>query len=66
MELKNIQHDYDELSELVVNAANEMQLVGKMKELVPEFISNNSIFESLDPKIQTKIMDMVGAGVRSF
>jgi len=66
VELKNIQKDYDELSELFVNAANEMQLVGKMKELVPEFISNNSIFESLDPKIQTKIMDMEGVGVRSF
>jgi len=25
-----------------------MQLVGKMKELVPEFLSNNSVFEQLD------------------
>jgi hypothetical protein len=25
-----------------------MELVAKMKELVPEFVSNNSVFESLD------------------
>jgi hypothetical protein len=43
--------------------SNEMELVGKMKELVPEFISNNSIFERLDPSLQTKILDMTGGGV---
>jgi hypothetical protein len=42
-----------------------MELVGKMKELVPEFISNNSIFERLDPSLQTKILDMTGGG-RNF
>jgi hypothetical protein len=40
-----------------------MELVGKMKELVPEFIRNNSIFERLDPSLQTKILDMTGGGV---
>jgi hypothetical protein len=26
----------------------ELMMVAKMKELVPEFISNNSVYESLD------------------
>ena len=62
VELINIKLHFDELGQLVVNAASEMQLVGKMKELVPEFISNNSIFERLDPSLQTKILDMTGGG----
>lgn len=40
---------FDELSELVVEA-DEYSLVGKMKEIVPEFISNNSVYEKLDVK----------------
>jgi FlaA1/EpsC-like NDP-sugar epimerase len=62
VELANIKLQYEELGQLVVNAASEMQLVGKMKELVPEFISNNSIFERLDYSLQTKILDMTGVG----
>jgi len=37
----------DDLSELIVEA-NEYELVGKMKQIVPEFISNNSVYEKLD------------------
>ena len=36
VKLESIQQHYIELGELVLNAASEMQLVGKMKELVPE------------------------------
>ena len=43
-----IKHSFNELSILVTSASNEMELVGKMKELVPEFLSNNSVFEQLD------------------
>ena len=59
--LLSINESFNDLRLLVTSASkisNEMELVGKMKELVPEFISNNSIFESLDLSLQTKILDM--------
>ena len=68
VELTSINESFNDLSLLVTSASkvsNEMELVGKMKELVPEFISNNSIFERLDPSLQTKILDMTGGG-RNF
>jgi len=38
--------------ENILNTTNdEMQLVSKMKELVPEYISNNSIYEKLDASV---------------
>jgi FlaA1/EpsC-like NDP-sugar epimerase len=66
IELTSINESFNDLRLLVTSASklsNEMELVGKMKELVPEFISNNSIFERLDPSLQTKILDMTGGGV---
>ena len=63
--LASINENFNDLRLLVTSASkvsNEMELVGKMKELVPEFISNNSIFERLDPSLQTKILDMTGGG----
>ena len=63
VELNSINESFNDLRLLVTSASkisNEMELVGKMKELVPEFISNNSIFERLDPSLQTKILDMTG------
>ena len=48
VELSAIKLSFDELGHLVLNVSNEMLLVGKMKELVPEFLSNNSVFEQLD------------------
>jgi len=48
VELSAIKLSFDELGHLVLSASNEMLLVGKMKELVPEFLSNNSVFEQLD------------------
>ena len=68
VELDAIKSSYNDLTLLVTSASkltNEMELVGKMKELVPEFISNNSIFERLDPNLKTKILDMKGGG-RAF
>lgn len=38
-----------ELSELIIEG-NTLKLVKKMKQIVPEFISNNSIFQQLDPQ----------------
>ena len=48
VEMATIKNSFDELGLLVVTSANEMHLVGKMKDLVPEFLSNNSVFEQLD------------------
>jgi len=45
-----VSHYIDELSELIVEA-DEYALVAKMKQMVPEFISNNSIYEKLDKKV---------------
>jgi FlaA1/EpsC-like NDP-sugar epimerase len=65
VELDSIKSSFNDLSLLVTSASrisNEMDLVGKMKELVPEFISNNSIFERLDPSLQSKILDISAGG----
>ena len=37
-----------DLERHIKNMETEMVLVAKMKEIVPEFLSNNSIFEKLD------------------
>ena len=36
------------LFQYAIQPGSMMAMVAKMKELVPEFVSNNSIFESLD------------------
>jgi FlaA1/EpsC-like NDP-sugar epimerase len=40
-----------ELEAILSTTCDEMLLVGKMKELVPEYISNNSIYQQLDSKV---------------
>ncbi|MEY4586493.1 MAG: polysaccharide biosynthesis protein [Bacteroidota bacterium] len=44
----NIEQEFLELFQLASSADNIMSMVAKMKELVPEFLSNNSVFEQLD------------------
>lgn len=44
-----VKRQLDKLSEALVDA-DPMILVSVMKEIVPEFISNNSVFEALDKK----------------
>ncbi|MFN5607056.1 MAG: polysaccharide biosynthesis protein, partial [Bacteroidota bacterium] len=44
----NIEQEFLELFQLASSADNSMSMVAKMKELVPEFLSNNSVFEQLD------------------
>lgn len=46
---KKIKSQLEELSELIVEGDN-FSLVRKLKEIVPEFISNNSEYSSLDKK----------------
>ena len=47
----------DKIDDLcIMNLLNQdHQIVGKLKEIVPEFISNNSTFESID-KINRKVL----------
>ncbi len=47
--IEQIQKQISELCE-VISTMDKMKIVGKMKEIVPEFISNNSEFTVLDNK----------------
>lgn len=44
----NLQAHFEELIAIAKEKRDSMELVAKMKQLVPEFVSNNSVFESLD------------------
>jgi len=46
--LSEINDAYTYFTEMVNQPDKELMMVAKMKELVPEFISNNSVYESLD------------------
>lgn len=54
------EYDFESISESVNELVNlfaeqkNHQIVAKMKEIVPEYISNNSVFEALDNKDQVK------------
>jgi FlaA1/EpsC-like NDP-sugar epimerase len=49
MSYEEIKKYIDELTALIIEE-DEFQMVRKMKEIVPEFISNNSVFQVLDKK----------------
>jgi FlaA1/EpsC-like NDP-sugar epimerase len=46
--MQDIEAKFNQFRTLVNTSKNENELVALMKALVPEFISNNSVFESLD------------------
>jgi len=46
--IADIKANFKELEYLLRTSTNDMEMVSKMKEFVPEFLSNNSVFESLD------------------
>lgn len=46
--IPSLEQVYQELFILAADASRHLEMVGKMKALVPEFISNNSVFELLD------------------
>jgi len=54
--LKDIECRFAEFRKLVNSSQNENELVALMKALVPEFISNNSVFERLDDN--TKVVTL--------
>ncbi len=49
-------YDYDQVAQQLVvlrqilNTGEEHRIVAKIKEIVPEFVSNNSVFEEIDKK----------------
>ena len=49
--IEGLETHFEELFTYAGQAGQSMAMVAKMKELVPEFVSNNSVFEQLD---QTK------------
>ena len=46
--VNNLEQEFLEMFQLATRSENSMSMVAKMKELVPEFVSNNSVFEQLD------------------
>ena len=47
--LEDIDREYGELQDILYTL-DDRQIVAKMKSIVPEFISNNSIYCELDKK----------------
>ena len=56
VEFESIESHFNAFEDLLKKSESEMLLVTKMKEMVPEFVSNNSVFEKLDDK--AKIVNM--------
>lgn len=56
VEFDAIEPHFNAFKELLKKSESEMLMVTKMKEMVPEFVSNNSVFEKLDDK--AKIVQM--------
>ena len=57
--MQDIESKFNQFRTLVNAADNENELVALMKALVPEFISNNSVFEQLDGS-NAKVVGMGG------
>ena len=62
--IADIKANFKELEYLLRTSNNDMDMVSKMKEFVPEFLSNNSIFESLDNQLveYTNVISINRAG----
>jgi FlaA1/EpsC-like NDP-sugar epimerase len=48
VELDLIEEIFNDFQQMINSSDQNMQMVAKMKELVPEFLSQNSIYEKLD------------------
>jgi FlaA1/EpsC-like NDP-sugar epimerase len=48
VELDLIEEIFNEFQQMINSSDQNMQMVAKMKELVPEFLSQNSVYEKLD------------------
>ena len=47
--VEEVDREYNDLWE-VLETMDDMKIVGKMKAIVPEFVSNNSVYCQLDQK----------------
>jgi FlaA1/EpsC-like NDP-sugar epimerase len=45
-----VSKNMDELTDLIQSVKGEMEIVKMMKKMIPEYLSNNSVFENLDSK----------------
>lgn len=59
--IPDLEQVYQGLFSLASDASQHLAMVAKMKELVPEFISNNSVFEQLDQQ-KAKLVSINKAG----
>ncbi len=46
----DVNRDMNELAGLIQSVKGEMEIVRMMKKMIPEYLSNNSVFENLDNK----------------
>lgn len=56
--IEDMQEEFIELIRLARQRDNTMEMVAKMKKLVPEFVSNNSVFEKLDVVSSDNVIPM--------
>jgi FlaA1/EpsC-like NDP-sugar epimerase len=48
VELDLVESAFNEFHKMINSSDQNMQMVAKMKELIPEFLSQNSVYEKLD------------------
>lgn len=49
-DFEDVSRDMNELAGLIESVKDEMEIVRMMKKMIPEYLSNNSVFENLDAK----------------
>jgi FlaA1/EpsC-like NDP-sugar epimerase len=49
-DFEEVNRNMNELIGLVQLVKDEIEIVKMMKKMIPEYLSNNSVFENLDPK----------------
>ena len=56
VELETVESVFNDLHQMINSSDQNMQMVAKMKELIPEFLSQNSVYEKLDG--QSKVISI--------
>ncbi len=60
-----VENEFINLINLAKQKDGVMEMVAKMKDLVPEFVSNNSVFEQLDKNNSRKVISIHQAAVNN-
>ncbi|MEN9298287.1 MAG: hypothetical protein RLZZ429_600, partial [Bacteroidota bacterium] len=58
LEMESMHQEFNMLIHLAKQRKGTMEMVAKMKQLVPEFVSNNSVFEQLDQQGNADVITM--------